>query len=65
MDLTQKYFTILAMIQFGGRFIRALATAYEAADARNTERIEKAFPEVLEFYGPGSTFYAEVGGQHE
>jgi hypothetical protein len=52
-----KYYTIKAMEYFGGSFVQALARAYSVADAENANRIETAFPEYLEEYGPTGKFY--------
>jgi hypothetical protein len=38
--------TIAAMTRHGGRFVRALAAAWLAADESNRERIQAAFPEL-------------------
>jgi hypothetical protein len=38
--------TIQAMQNHGGRFVRALAAAWLAADESNRARIETAFPEL-------------------
>lgn len=46
--LTEKWLTIEGMRIFGGSFACALAEAYAHADSNNTEKIERAFPEILE-----------------
>jgi len=38
--------TIQAMQHHGGRFVRALAAAWLAADDANRERLQAAFPEL-------------------
>ena len=38
--------TIQAMQHHGGRFVRALAAAWLAADESNRKRIQAAFPEL-------------------
>jgi hypothetical protein len=44
--------------QYGGGFVSALAQAWFRGDQRNKERIEQAFPHLIEEYGPGSSFYS-------
>ena len=41
---------VTAMRTFGGSFIRALAAAYQAADAPNQQRIKDAFADEWENY---------------
>jgi len=51
--------TFDSMQRNGGGFCRLLAQAWCKADVANKVRIEKAFPHLLEDYGPGSAFYEE------
>lgn len=44
--------TLFHMKTYGGSFVRHMAHAYEAADAKNRARIEAAFPELWERYAP-------------
>ncbi len=39
-----------AMLQFGGSFVKALATAWRHADESNAAKIEAAFPEYITKY---------------
>ena len=56
----QDYYFISAMRQFGGGFVSALAGAWEMADAKNRDRLTRAFPEMVIEYGPGSKFFNAV-----
>jgi hypothetical protein len=49
--------TFLAIERHGGNFCAALANAWYKADAGNKARIEAAFPDLLERYGPDSNFF--------
>jgi hypothetical protein len=60
MNDTEKFHTIQAMRNYGGSFVQALAMAWERADSDNSLRIQKAFPEYMAEYGPGSAFYRTV-----
>lgn len=60
MDFNQKYYTLLAMRQFGGGFIRKLADALEAADAGNTAWIEARLAAEFPQYLPGGSFYQQM-----
>lgn len=42
---------VLLMERIGGSFASALAKAWQHADANNSARLEKAFPELLADYG--------------
>lgn len=53
----QIHRTWLAAQHHGGGFISALASAWLRGDPANRARIEAAFPEIVEKYGPGSRFY--------
>jgi hypothetical protein len=45
-----KYSIIAAMKQYGGSFVRDLATLWITADPENRQRIEAAWPEFFEQY---------------
>lgn len=60
MDADEKYYTIKAMQSYGGGFASALAEAWAKADMNNSARIEAAFPDLIEKYGPQSAFYKAV-----
>lgn len=51
------YRTWLAAHHHGGSFFSALANAWLHGDSCNRARLDAAFPEVAEKYGPGSIFY--------
>ena len=53
---SEKFQTIETMRRYGGGFVKALAEAYAKADAENSARIEKAFPEYIKKYGPEGEF---------
>lgn len=53
----QHHRTWLAAGQHGGGFVAALAHAWLRADAVNRARIDAAFPEIVERFGPGTAFY--------
>ena len=53
-----------AMLTYGGGFTKALANALRLGDSHNRERLMKAFPELVEGYGPNSWFYEQVEAQH-
>jgi len=59
MTSKQLIYTFSSMERNGGGFCRLLAQAWCKADVANKVRIEKAFPHLLEDYGPGSAFYEE------
>ena len=50
MSWTEDYEMIAAMRQYGGGFVRALATCFDRADAANAARLKAAFPEYCERY---------------
>lgn len=52
--------TFLAMQRHGGGFCAALAYAWFKGDTANRARIERAFPHLLEDFGPGSYFYTNT-----
>lgn len=49
-------YTLRAMAAFGGGFANHIAAALSVADLGNLERIQRAVPELMEKYGPGSDF---------
>ena len=49
--------TFATASRHGGSFISALSYAWICADAQNRRRIEAAFPEIVERYGPDSSFF--------
>ena len=53
MTHDEKLITIRAMDAYGGSFVKALAQAWLLADEDNCRRIEAAFPEYMQKYGPG------------
>lgn len=55
----QKYLVLAAMCAYGGGFVSRLAEAWVHADVTNTARLEQAFPDMVERYGPGTIFYRE------
>lgn len=57
LDRLQLHRAFEAMERDGGGFCAKLARAWFAADPRNKARIEQAFPELLEDFGPGSAFF--------
>ena len=40
----------LAMVKFGGSFVKALGRALDFADARNAKKVKAAFPEYWDKY---------------
>jgi len=50
MNETLKYEMLLAMRKYGGGFVKALAEAWSHAEADNSARLERAFPEYVEHY---------------
>ena len=56
-DRMQLHQTFEAMERNGGGFCSKLARAWFAADPRNKARIEQAFPELLQDFGPGSRLF--------
>lgn len=53
-------YTCYAMARFGGSFAQAISTAGFAADSHNSARLQTAFRDLFEKYGPGSDFYLSV-----
>ena len=52
-----RFKTIQTMEKYGGGFCEKLARAWYAADDRNKQRIEGAFSDYLEEYGPEGSFW--------
>lgn len=48
------------MSLYGGAFVQALASLIGRADEDNLRRIEDAFPEIIEKYGPDGPFAEKV-----
>jgi hypothetical protein len=61
-DMTdrQRHNTLIAMKNYGNSFIDHLSTAWRYADSTNRKKLEKAFPDIPERYGPGTVFYKEA-----
>jgi hypothetical protein len=57
-EMTSDDFYVLTetMRRYGGNFCTKLADAICVADSTNKQKIIKAFPELVEAYGPGSRF---------
>lgn len=49
--------TLMTACRFGGGFIARLAEAGLYADPKNRQRLLIAFPELIDDYGPTTTFY--------
>lgn len=45
---------------FGGSFVNRLAEAWQYADSVNSAKLGEAFPEIVDRYGPTSSFYKEA-----
>lgn len=56
-DRMQLHQTFEAMERNGGGFCSKLARAWFAADPRNKAKIEQAFPELLQDFGPESPLF--------
>lgn len=56
MNANELHATLLCMERFGGTFCSNLAAAMRYADPDNLKRIMKAFPEIIEKYGPTGPF---------
>lgn len=54
---TDLHRTFIAAKAHGGGFIQALAQAWLVADPQNRRRIEGAFPELVDRFGPDSSFF--------
>jgi hypothetical protein len=59
MNFREKYNTFESMRRYGGALTRYLAQAWMVADPVNRHTLERAFPNYLQKYGPGSPFYTE------
>lgn len=57
---TQLHRTWVAIERNGGGFCERLARAWFHADDRNRARLNAAFPELLNDFGPGSYFYVDA-----
>jgi hypothetical protein len=57
LSRTDLHRTFLAMERHGGHFCARLAGAWYAADPGNKQRIEAAFPHLLEDFGPNSAYF--------
>ena len=57
--------TLAAMAILGGGFVQAMSTAMYRADPDNLQRLQDAFPELAERYGPGSAPYQSREGAGE
>lgn len=60
MTRTEHLLIAEAMERFGGSFVAALGAALRRADTSNMDRIERAWPEYMREYGPGSAPYARI-----
>lgn len=49
--------TMLSMRAYGGSFAQHIGQAAAVADSNNRQRLQDAFPELFEKYGPKSEFY--------
>jgi hypothetical protein len=56
MTYDDKLATIRNMKAYGGGFVKALAEAFLLSDENNQKRIEDAFPEYMDKYGPKGVF---------
>jgi hypothetical protein len=57
---TQLHRTWVAIERNGGGFCERLARAWFHGDDRNKARLNAAFPELLNDFGPGSYFYVDA-----
>jgi len=54
----QQYFhTLRTMEEMGGSFVHNLGKAWIHADSFNRDRLEKAFPDMVDRFGPPSSLY--------
>ena len=60
MSHDEQLIMIRAMKRFGGSFVKALGEAFLKADERNAGRLQAAFPNYIETYGPGSAYFVEM-----
>jgi len=47
---SEKFWMLEAMKDYGGSFVRNLGVAWQCADEVNSEKLEKAFPEIKKKY---------------
>ena len=50
MNSDDEYWTIAAMIKYGGGFVHQLGIAFRLADDSNKQKLKGAFPEYWEKY---------------
>jgi hypothetical protein len=60
MNDSQIYSTFLTAAKFGGSFYSSLGTSGLKADVQNKARLLLAFPELVDKYGPESSFQRTV-----
>lgn len=53
-------YTVRSMRGFGGSFVQHIGAALQTADSSNAVRLQQAFPDLIEKYGPGTDFYNAV-----
>ena len=56
----EQHNTLVAAMGFGGSFVNRLAEAWQYADSVNSAKLGEAFPEIVDRYGPASSFYKEA-----
>ena len=56
MNSTQLHAMITLMDHYGGSFVFAIAQALRCADRTNQQRLLDAFPDLVQEYGPNTTF---------
>lgn len=59
MTDSQKHATLMTMHRYGGGFVHCLADAWTLADSYNRLRLENAFPELADQYGPDSLLHKD------
>jgi hypothetical protein len=59
MDYDTRHKIFQTMEKFGGSFCQKLSQAWFVADTANKKLLEKAFPHLLEQYGPDSNFWGK------
>jgi hypothetical protein len=57
MTYQEEYYTLSTAAHYGGNFVTNIAKAGIVADPINRKRIFDAFPEIVNFYGPTTSFY--------
>ena len=60
MTEAERRITLMAMSEFGGNFVQALAAAWRFADTLNSIRLGTVMGDYVRQYGPGSPMYAMV-----